>query len=134
MTESKVSHLGYIGNDVQLKENTSIPIVELSVSTQRKKKDEKVTQWNKCVMFGKTAEYVAKYGQKGDMVKVDGDLIVEAYETKEGKKGVSVQTAANKVILLGKRAHNESNSTDKADSIDYTIEKQAAFDTDDIPF
>ncbi len=134
MTESKVSHLGYIGNDVQLKENTSIPIVELSVSTQRKKKDEKVTQWNKCVMFGKTAEYVAKYGQKGDMVKVDGDLIVESYETKEGKKGVSVQTAANKVILLGKRAHNESNSEEKTDSTDYTIEKQAAFDTDDIPF
>ena len=134
MTESKVSHLGYIGNDVQLKENTSIPIVELSVSTQRKKKDEKITQWNKCVMFGKTAEYVAKYGQKGDMVKVDGDLVVESYETKEGKKGTSVQTAVSRVILLGKRAHNESNSTEKEDTTNHTIEKQATFDTDDIPF
>ena len=133
MTESKVSHLGYIGNDVQLKEGTSIPIVELSISTQRKKKDEKVTQWNKCVMFGKTAEYVAKYAQKGEMVKVDGDLIVEAYETKEGKKGLSVQTAANRVILLGKRAFNESENNTQVEATTNN-QSQATFDTDDIPF
>tara|TARA_Y100001937_G_C7077994_1_gene311510 strand:+ start:339 stop:740 length:402 start_codon:yes stop_codon:yes gene_type:complete len=133
MTESKVSHLGYIGNDVQLKEGTSIPIVELSISTQRKKKDEKVTQWNKCVMFGKTAEYVAKYAQKGEMVKVDGDLIVEAYETKEGKKGISVQTTANRVILLGKRAFNESENNTQVEATTNN-QSQATFDTDDIPF
>ena len=133
MTESKVSHLGYIGNDVQLKEGTSIPIVELSISTQRKKKDEKVTQWNKCVMFGKTAEYVAKYAQKGEMVKVDGDLIVEAYETKEGKKGISVQTTANRVILLGKRAFNENENSTQTETTTNN-KSQATFDTDDIPF
>tara|TARA_B100000424_G_scaffold251047_1_gene226207 strand:+ start:604 stop:1005 length:402 start_codon:yes stop_codon:yes gene_type:complete len=133
MTESKVSHLGYIGNDVHLKEGTSIPIVELSISTQRKKKDEKVTQWNKCVMFGKTAEYVAKYAQKGEMVKVDGDLIVEAYETKEGKKGISVQTAANRVILLGKRAFNENENSTQTETTTNN-QSQATFDTDDIPF
>lgn len=137
---TKGKALGNIGF-MKMKEGLSIPVMEFNVACRTKKPDpqdpkKKKTQWVRCVAFGKTAEYLEKYGNVGNKVYVYGDLVIEEYTAKDGAKKLSVQVEASEVSLLGggNGSANKESEPAKEEQPTWTPGKQETFDTDDIPF
>ncbi len=60
------------------------------------------TQWHNLSAWGKTAEYVEKYAQKGAEVMVSGKLVNSTYETKEGEKRYKTEIRVSEVLLLSR--------------------------------
>ena len=79
---NKVIIIGRIGK-IDAKENYT----RLSIATNTKYKGEDITQWHDCVAFGKTAELVNKYLEKGSQVGIEGSL---SYNIKEKIKYTSI--------------------------------------------
>lgn len=67
-------------------------------------KGEKVenTDWHNVVTFGKTAEIVEKYVNKGKEIALEGKLTTRSWEDKEGKKRYTTEVICNELLLLSK--------------------------------
>jgi single-strand DNA-binding protein len=68
-------------------------------------KGEKVTetQWHNVVAWGKTAEILEKYTEKGSEIAIEGKLVSRSYTDKDGQKKYVTEVVANEVLLLGKK-------------------------------
>ncbi|TNE97220.1 MAG: single-stranded DNA-binding protein, partial [Bacteroidetes bacterium] len=66
-----------------------------------------MTQWHNITAWGKTADLIAKLLNKGQEVVVEGRLINNTYETKEGEKRYGTSIEVNEFLILAPR--NESN-------------------------
>ena len=54
-----------------------------------------------CQVWGKSAEYLTKYGIKGSIVVVDGTIETNNYQDKEGKTVYKTYVLANQIKLIG---------------------------------
>jgi single-strand DNA-binding protein len=68
------------------------------------------TDFIRCTAFGKTAEYLEKYGKKGAKAAVGGSLHISSYE-KDGNKIPTAEIYVNNVELF-----NNNKPADKEDS------------------
>jgi single-strand DNA-binding protein len=59
------------------------------------------TQWHNCVAWGKTAQIVDKYLDKGSEIALNGKLVYRQYEDKEGNKRYITEVVANEILMLG---------------------------------
>jgi single-strand DNA-binding protein len=77
-------------------------------------KGEKVTEtyWHNVVAFGKTAEIIDKYTDKGSEVAVKGKLVSRSYEDKSGQKRYITEVQVNEVLLMDEKP--QSGSLEKA--------------------
>ena len=65
------------------------------------------------VAFGKTAEYIANYFDKGQEILIEGKLKTGSYENKEGNKVVTTDVVIESVEFCGSK--NKNNSSDDVD-------------------
>jgi len=61
--------------------------------------------------WGKTAEVCRQYLEKGSGVVVQGELIVDTYEDKEGNKRNKAFVKAHKVEFLPRRAERDTHTS-----------------------
>ena len=88
---NKVILIGNLGAKPELKYSSSnVAITNLSVATSESwtdkntgQKQEK-TEWHRVSVFGKLAEVIAKYCDKGSKVYVEGKLQTRKYQDKSG--------------------------------------------------
>jgi single-strand DNA-binding protein len=68
-------------------------------------KGEKVTEtcWHNLIAWGKTAEIVEKYLDKGNEIAIEGKLTSRSYNNKEGEKKYITEIVVNEVLMLGKK-------------------------------
>jgi single-strand DNA-binding protein len=106
--KNKVQLIGNLGKDPEILtlENGS-KLAKFSIATSDSYKNaqgEKVedTQWHNIVAWGKTAEIVENYLNKGKQVAIEGKLTHRSYETKEGEKRYITEVRCNELLLLGK--------------------------------
>jgi len=59
------------------------------------------TQWHTVVAWGKSAEIIEKYVNKGKEIAVEGKLSSRSYEDKEGVKRYVTEVVASEILLLG---------------------------------
>lgn len=89
-TRNKIQLIGHLGKDVEIKTlKSGIAIAKFSVATTdyyRNSKGEKIsnTQWHSIVAFGKLAELVDRLLKKGTKVLIQGKLVYNRYEDKNG--------------------------------------------------
>jgi single-strand DNA-binding protein len=81
---------------------------KISIATNERytnKAGEKVeeTTWHNCVAFGKTAEIMESYLEKGSEVAIEGKLSNRSFETKEGEKRYITEVIVNDLLMLGKK-------------------------------
>ncbi|HMZ45181.1 MAG TPA: single-stranded DNA-binding protein [Chitinophagaceae bacterium] len=106
--KNKVQLIGNLGNNPEVKTlETGKKMARFSMATKevfRNAKGEKVveTQWHNIVAFGKVADIVEKYLQKGTEMAMEGKLINRSYIDKEGNKKYITEVQVNEVLLLGK--------------------------------
>lgn len=115
-TVNKVIILGRLGQDPEVRATAGgTQVVNLNVATNELgPKDETgtrqdLTEWHRCVLFGRTAEIAAQYLKKGSQVYLEGRLQTRKWQDQQGNDRYSTEIVANEMQLMGSR-------NDQADS------------------
>ena len=93
---NKVTLIGHLGMDPEVKQTEGgHKLAKMSIATNesyKNSKGEKVTetQWHNLIAWGKTADFIGKYLQKGNEVVVEGKL-KEQQKTKSNKEKYGIQ-------------------------------------------
>lgn len=101
---ARLTAIGNMGKDPEVRFSNETAIANFSIGcTERVKvKGEwtDVTEWVRCVAFGKTAEAIGQFMSKGSRLFVDGRLTTREWTDKEGNKRWSTEVICNQVIFL----------------------------------
>ena len=106
---NKVQLIGNLGKTPEVKNTESgKKWVRFSIATDEtftNSKGEKVkeTQWHNIVAWGKIAEIIEKYLDKGSEVAIEGKLINRDYLDKEGNKKYISEIQVNEMLMLGSK-------------------------------
>jgi single-strand DNA-binding protein len=86
MYQNRVSLIGFLGSNPEVRTNDNRNFTTLSLATKSSyKKDDKYishTEWHRCVVFGKLSEF-AKTLTKGAHIQVEGELRSREYTSKK---------------------------------------------------
>ncbi len=112
-TINHVTLLGRVGADPELRSTKSgTAVVQLRLATDRYSKSgegQSETDWHSVVVWGKTAEAVARYVGKGDRVHVTGRLQQHSWQTDSGERRSRTEVHASEVIFLDSRNDRRDN-------------------------
>ena len=101
---------GRLTKDIDLrKTQSSLSVCQFTLAVDRpKKKDqEQETDFIQCVAWTYSADFLAKYAKKGDMVAVIGRIQTRSYDDRNAKKVYVTEVVAEDVSLLSTTSKNE---------------------------
>lgn len=79
------------------------------------------------VAWGKTAEFICKFFQKGSMIAIDGSLQTRQYQDKQGSNRTAVEVLTNHISFAGPKAAEKPAVRDfDQQTKNYTNEAKAA--------
>src|SRR5271170_1067854 len=124
MYSNKVTLIGFLGNDAEVRTNDNRSLTTLSLATKSSyKKDGKYiehTEWHRCVAFGKLGEFAATL-KKGAHIQVEGELRSRKYtSTKTNSEQTIWEIRVNSILKLDRAAKAA------AEDIDDDHEEEAA--------
>ena len=109
MSLNTVAISGRLGRDPELKStNNGNSVANFSVAVDQGFGDQKTTSWVRCVAWQKTAEFVTKFFQKGDMIILSGRLQGRTWE-QDGVKREVLEVVAEKIDFAGEKKKSQSN-------------------------
>ena len=110
MAFSKIQIVGNLGRDPEMRYTPNgRPVTEFSVAVNQSTKNQQTgewveaTDWFRVSAWGNLAERTAENLRKGNRVLVDGRFRTREYETKDGRKGLSLEITADQVLSLDRR-------------------------------
>ncbi len=110
MAFCKIQFIGNLGRDPEMRYTPSgRPVTEFSVAVNQATRNQQTnewveaTDWFRVSVWGDRAERAAEQLRKGSRVFVDGRFRSREYETKDGRKGVSLDVTADSVVGLDRR-------------------------------
>jgi len=137
MYQNRISVIGFVGNDVQLKSTKNgTPVAVLSVATKSSWKNGKGeydsrTEWHRCTAWGKLAEFAGKL-EKGAHVQIEGELRYREYQKEPEPNSTAApikrrlsEIHANRILKLD-RAAKQDVPAPEGDSAELTVEEPAA--------
>ena len=127
MYQNKVTLIGFLGSDAEVRTNNDRSLTTLSLATKSSyKKDGKYiehTEWHRCVVFGKLGEFAATL-KKGAHIQVEGELRSRKYESKKTNSEQTLWEIRVDSILKLDRA--EKTSPEEQEASDETSLEEAA--------
>ena len=112
---NKVLLVGRLTRDTEVRYTQSEKAVgnfTLAINRRFKNQNgEYETDFIDCVVFGKQAETMSKYTQKGDLIGVEGSIQKRAYEDKEGNKRYATEIMVEKITFLQTNKKSETTQT-----------------------
>lgn len=103
--------------DIDLKYTPSgTAVAKFTLAVQRQGKD-KDSDFISCTAFGKTAEVLAEYVNKGNRIEVSGRIQTGTYEDKQGNKRKSFDVIVDRFGFLESKA-KEKSDFGQAQSVD----------------
>ena len=159
-TVNKVIVLGTIGKNPEVRYMPSgTAAVNLSIATNDGYKDKQtgqyidVTEWHRVVFFGKQAEVVGQYCEKGNKIYIEGRLRTNKWQDQQGNERQTVEIVCTEMQLLSGNKKSDDNTQEvyRPSSATIpnnyerakqgrtivqqpTVEKLNDFNDDDIPF
>ena len=110
---NSVNLIGRLTKDVDLRYTQSgLAVGRFSVAIDRPKKDgqDNGVDFPNCVAYGKTAENLANYVHKGEMVGVTGCIRTGSYTGKDGRKVYTTDISVASVQFLNSRSSGGQNN------------------------
>jgi single-strand DNA-binding protein len=115
---NRVILIGNLGRDPEIRyTQAGEPIANFSLATTEKwtgkdgSKQER-TEWHRVEVFGKTAQVVRDYCQKGKQVYIEGSIHYDEWTDKDGNKRnttkIRVSGPQSRLVLLGSRGEGGS--------------------------
>ncbi len=105
---NKVQLIGRLGQEPEIVNlESGKKLAKFSLATNENytnAKGEKVenTEWHNIVAWGKTAEIIEKYVNKGQEIAIEGRLTSRSYEDKEGVKRYITEVVCSEMLMLSK--------------------------------
>ena len=115
---NKVILVGNVGKDPETRFSESgTAIANLTIATTNRFKNkqgqnQEETEWHRVVAYGKLAEIIEKYVQKGKPLYVEGRLQIRKWTDKQGVDRYTTEIVAEQMQMLGQK---ESKKTDDDD-------------------
>ena len=127
MYQNKVTLIGFLGSDAEVRTNDNRSFTTLSLATKSSyKKDGKYishTEWHRCVVFGKLAEFAGTL-KKGAHLQVEGELRSREYDSKKASiKQTIWEIRVNSVLKLDRA---EKANPEEQEHEDVNTEETAA--------
>ena len=127
MYQNKVTLIGFLGSDAEVRSNDNRSFTTLSLATKSSYKKEgkyiSHTEWHRCVVFGKLSEFAGTL-KKGAHIQVEGELRSREYDSKKTDSKQRIWEIKVDSILKLDRA--EKASPEEQTSDDATGEETAA--------
>lgn len=130
--------VGRLTRDPELRRtpnNAAVTTFTVAIDDRPSRDREKTTSFINVVCWNQTAEFVANYLKKGNLVGVDGRIQQRTYENQEGRKVNVFEIVADSVQALESRAQRGDG-----DDTGYVEDKNPAdipgidIADDDLPF
>lgn len=153
-TLNKVILIGRVGADPEVRympNGNAVANVRLATNDGYKDKAtgqmQESTEWHRVVSFGKLAEIVGQYVQKGKLIYVEGRIRTNKWQDQSGQDRYTTEIIANEMQLLGSNGpRDEANegamsASMQENSVPATAKANPPppadldkFEDDDIPF
>lgn len=127
----KFNCLGRLVKDVEISNAGELIIGKACIATNRRDKD-KTTDFANVTIFGKTAENMAKYFSKGDMIYIEGRIQFNTYTDKDGNNRKSTELIVDTFEFCGSKSNN-TNSTNEEGTFAVNDINEDGF-SDGLPF
>lgn len=113
---NKVILMGRLTRDPEVRytqgDNASaVARFSLAVDRKFKKDGEQTADFISCVAFGKTGEFIEKYGRKGTKFVVEGRIQTGSYTNKDGQKVYTTDVVVEQVEFAESKASADGNTT-----------------------
>ena len=141
---NKVILVGNLGQKPEMRYTaTQAAVANISIATTESWKDKESgemrdkTEWHRVVYFGKLAEIVEKYLDKGSSVYIEGKLQTRKWQDKSGADRWTTEIVGNELTMLGSRAANTNNApmqSNESESPFPQDDSGPGLTDDDIPF
>ncbi len=105
---NKVQLIGNLGQEPEIINlESGRKLAKFSLATNDhyyNKQGDKVTdtQWHNIIAWGKTADIIEKYVNKGQEVAIQGKLTSRSYDDSEGSKRYITEIVCSELLMLGK--------------------------------
>lgn len=105
---NKVQLIGHVGQEPEIKtfdggrKLANITIATNDYYTNDKGERVEQTEWHRVTAWGKLADIIEKYVDKGKEIAVEGKLTHRSYDDKDGNKRYITEVVANDILLLSK--------------------------------
>ena len=120
--------IGNITQDLIVKSNEKTSWTKMIVAVDR---DKEHSDFFKAVAFGKTADYLGKYGSKGSKIAIEGRLTSDKYtDPKTNITVYTVEVIIDKVWILTRKDSKADESFQELKAISKVMEQAE----DDLPF
>ncbi len=107
---NKVILVGYLGRDPESRympsgeQVTNISVATTENWTDKQSAEKKsLTEWHRCVFFGKLAEIAGQYLKKGSQVYIEGRIRTNKYTDRDGVERYQTQIIADTMQMLGSK-------------------------------
>ena len=119
MYQNKVTLIGFLGSDAEVRTNNDRNLTTLSLATKNSyKKDSKYvehTEWHRCVVFGKLGEFAATL-KKGAHIQVEGELRSRKYDSKKTNSEQTIwEIRVNSILKLDRAAKAAAEDEDSTE-------------------
>lgn len=123
---NKVQLIGNVGRDPEIRSTKDgSPIANMSIATSDTWKDkqgqkQEKTEWHRVVVFGKLAEIVQQYVNKGDKLFLEGKLQTKKWTDKNGQDRYTTEIVLDsfggQMIMLGSqgRGNQQAQQNDQS--------------------
>ena len=123
--------IGRLTRDPEIKMTASgvkVATFDLAVGGGKSKNDEEITHFFPLTFFRSTAEVIERYCKKGMRVAVQGHIILNTYQSRDGNK-------ISKIVLEGEEIQFLEKAANQSESKSQYQENDGLFiDEDDLPF
>jgi single-strand DNA-binding protein len=137
MSVNKIIIVGNVGQTPTIRTAGETKVASFTVATTERFKDKEETEWHNVSVFGKLAEVVEKYIDKGTQLYVEGRIKTEKYTDKNGVERTATRVIANTIQMLGgKKESQPTSSAPVQKTVKSTPLPPVDYDTpgDDLPF
>ena len=125
---NQVNLIGRLTKDPEVRYSSDgLAVAAFTLAVNRMKEG---ADFPRIIAFGKTAELIEKYMEKGKQIGLSGRIQTGSYKNKEGQTVYTTDVVAERIYFIGSK--NEKTPDQTQDS-DIEIEGFAQLD-DDIPF
>jgi single-strand DNA-binding protein len=137
---NRIELIGYLGRDPKFtpENGNKRAYATVTIATSDKRGDEKITEWNNLVFFGKAAETINRYTQKGTLMYVAGKLTTRKYTDKQGNTQEVKCIIVNDFQMLGNKSDRDRNRQQQQTSQQTqqynTADSEDPFGNDGMPF
>lgn len=132
---NKVILIGNLGGDPEVRYMTNNePVTSFSLATTEAWRDKltgekkEQTEWHRVVVYGKLAEIIGKFAQKGSHMYVEGRLRTRKWQDQQNNSRFTTEIVASEVHILSNRnGHSDDEAEEHHFNQDYTHEYESSF-------